>query len=360
MQLTYDHDRKAFLIKEGDEELDSVDFKFSDLDHKENVINMDEVDNYVYAEYYKKDVKELAYKKVNVNMGTDGGNPQRIGWMLPISMLTTEDEETLAMEHVNQYVFFAYCYLLNREDVQNERINGRDFDEILSEKFQDGCLLIIYKEKIPESVTLKKLELSLARNGYFVTPSGYANPLINEDGDLNLTPASEILDSNDKYMDSYMDIYLSQNVYNPNPFIRFFYLYQLVEVLLDREMIEFLKNHIYLLENSRMSYRAAETAFQKQTESERFHRIVNKSGLRVADYADFDKLCYTFLNLGEDEKKQPNPESIYQVRNHIVHRFRKAASDETTVKTICDNLELYLYDLLICYKRPKVNRPDAL
>lgn len=30
-----------------------------------------------------------------------------------------------------------------------------------------------------------------------------------------------------------------------------------------------------------------------------------------------------------------------KVRNHIVHRFRKAASDEATVKSICDHLELY-------------------
>jgi|GEM_PF-6646126 len=357
MQLIYNHDRKAFLISEGDEELACVDFKFSDLDHKGKVLTMEEAADYTYGEFYKKDVKELAYRTANVNVGAGGGAPQRIGWMLPIAMLTTEDEETLTKEHVNQYVYFAYCHLLNDEAITNELINGRELDEVLTEKYPDGCLLISKRTRMPDGVSLKRLELSLARNGYFMKPSGYANPLIEDDGSLNLTPASEVLKSDNTYVDSYLDSYLNLYVYNPNPFIRFFYLYQLVEVLLDLEMIEILKDFIYMLENSKTSYRTAETALQKHTESERFFRIVQNSGLRVADYAAFDELCYTFLNWGEDEEKKPNPESIYQVRNHIVHRFRKAASDEASVKTICDNLELYLYDLLICYKLPKVNRP---
>lgn len=357
MQIIYNHDRKAFLVNEGDEELACVDFNFSDLDHNGNILTMEEASNYTYAEYYKKDVKELAYRITNVNVGEGGGAPQRVGWILPIAMLTTEDEDTLGQEHVNQYVFFAYCYLLGKEAIVDEVINGKELDEILTETYPDGCLLIVNNTRMPEGVTLKRLELSLARNGYFLKPTEYANPLISEDGNLNLTPALEILKSDNSYVDNYLDTYLRWHVYNPNPFIRFFYLYQLVEVLLDMEMIAILKDFIYLLENSKTSYRTAETALQKHTESERFFRIVQNSGLKVADYAAFDNLCYTFLNWCEDEEKKPNPESIYQVRNHIVHRFRKAASDEATVKSICDHLELYLYDLLICYKLPKVNRP---
>ena len=345
------------MINEGDEELACVDFKFSDLDHNGNVMTMEEDGGYTYAEYYKKDVKELAYRITNVNVGEGGGEPQRVGWMLPIAMLTTEDEETLGKEHVNQYVFFAYCYLLRKEAIIDEVINGRELDEILTEAYPDGCLLIVNNTIMPEGVTLKRLELSLARNGYFLKPTGYANPLISEDDSLNLTPAFEILKSDNSYVDNYIDTYLSRHVYNINPFIRFFYQYQLVEVLLDLEMIEILKDFIYMLENSKTSYRTAETALQRNTESERFKRIVQNSGLRVADYTTFDNLCYTFLNWGEDEEKKSNPESIYQVRNHIVHRFRKATSDEATVNSICDHLELYLYDLLIGYKLPKVNRP---
>lgn len=304
MKLIYNPDRKAFLINEGDEELACVDFKFSDLDHNGNVLSMEEADDYTYAEYYKKDVKELAYRITNVNVGGGGGDPQRVGWILPIAMLTTEDEDTLVKEHVNQYVFFAYCYLLKKEAIVDELISGRELDEILTEVYPDGCLLIVNNTRMPRGVTLKRLELSLARNGYFLKPTGYANPLISENGNLNLTPASEILKSDNTYVDNYMDTYLSQYVYNLNPFIRFFYLYQIVEVLLDKEMIEILKDFIYLLENSKTSYRTAETALQKHTESERFFRIVQNSGLKVANYAAFDNLCYTFLNWGEDEEKK--------------------------------------------------------
>lgn len=357
MQLTYNHDRKAFLINEGDEELASIDFKFSDLDHQGNVMAIEEAGGYVYADYYKKGVKELSYRTVYVkNTGDGGGNPQRVGWMLPISMLTTEDEETLAKEHVNQYVFFAYCYLLGKEAVLNELLNGRELDEILTEAYSDGCLLIVNNANMPAGVTLKKLELSLARNGYFANATGYANPLISEEGNLNLTPAGEILNADGTYIDPYLEAFLRQYSYSSNTFIRFLYLYQIEEVLMNTEMVYQLEDFLYLLKQNKPNYRKVENGLKETTESKRLKQIVENAHLHSTIINALDQKCNEFLN-SDDDNPLVQPESIYQVRNHIVHRFRVASGDENAVKDICDHLELYLYDLLICYKLPKVNRP---
>lgn len=358
MQLIYNHDRKAFLINEGEEELTSIDFKFSDLDHEGNEMTMEEAAGFTCCEYYKKDVKELAFKVVNVkNTGEGGGDPKRVGWMLPISMLTTEDEETLDKEHVNQYVFFAYCYLLGKEAIVNELINGKELDEILTNAYPDGCLLIINNANMPEGVTLKKLELSLARNGYFVSPTGYANPLINEEGNnLNLTPAGEILKADGTYIDPYIEKLLKQYSYNSNTFIRFLYLYQVEEVLMNTEMVYQLEDFLYLLKQNKPNYRKVENGLKETTESKRLKQIVENAHLRSTISNALDQKCNEFLN-SEGDNPLVQPESIYQVRNHIVHRFRVASGDENAVKDICDHLELYLYDLLICYKLPKVNRP---
>lgn len=49
MQIIYNHDRKAFLVNEGDEELACVDFNFSDLDHNGNILTMEsEFFNLIY------------------------------------------------------------------------------------------------------------------------------------------------------------------------------------------------------------------------------------------------------------------------------------------------------------------------
>jgi len=357
MQLTYNHDRKAFLINDGEEELACIPFLFSDLNHQGSVMTLEEAGGYTYAQYYKKDVKELSYRTVYMkNTGESGVDPQRVGWMLPISMLTTEDEETLTKEHVNQYVFFAYCYLLGKEVIQNNLINGKELDEILTKAYPDGCLLIVNKENIPEGFVLKKLELSLARNGYFASATGYANPLINEEGNLNLTPACDILKADGTYIDPYIEDFLKKYSYNNNTFIRFLYLYQVEEVLMNREMVSQLEDFLYLLKQNKPNYRKVENGLKETTESKRLKQIVENAHLQSTIINALDQKCNEFLN-SEGDNPLVQPESIYQVRNHIVHRFRVASGDENTVKDICDHLELYLYDLLICYKQPKVNRP---
>lgn len=154
----YDHDRKAFLIKDGEDVLADVSFPFSDLNHKGELLTMEEVKEYDFSEYYKKGIRELSFRETKLNVGEGGGAPQRLGWMLPIVTLTTNDPEILAKEHMNQYVFFAYCYLLEKKDVVDKIITEIDkgFGEILEELFSDGSLLVVSNNRKPEGFSFKK------------------------------------------------------------------------------------------------------------------------------------------------------------------------------------------------------------
>lgn len=355
MQRQYNHDRRAFLIKDGEDEFATIPFPFTDTNGAGNVFDERNVANYSFSIYYKSNVAELDYHLVKVNTGAGGGAPCRLGWMIPLATLTTEDAGVLAVPYLNEFVFWAYCYLLEQDDIQNG-FNDEEasFGDILDSKYPDGCLLIIENAQMPAGKVEKHYELSLARNGYFKVASNYQNPKIalGKNNDLILSPAGEIFDAvQERYMNPYIEEFLSQHVYNPNSFIRFFFLYQIVEVLLDTEMVELLRDFANKIENNQTTYRTADKALQKNTESERFKRVVSHSRLDTANYADLDNACNGFTGLVNID----NPESIYQVRNHIVHRFRKAVADEVSVKEICDHLELYLYDLLILYKKPDVN-----
>ena len=284
----------------------------------------------------------------------------------------------LKVQYLNEYVFWAYCHLLKKREIQ-DKINDSEemsFSDILSELYPDGSLLIIEKGKMPEGKTEKSYELSLASNGYFKKQVNYRNPKIKSKSNnkLKLTSASEILNADGSYMNTYINEFLTKHVYNENSFIRFFYLYQIVEILLDAEMVELLRDYAKKIENNEVTFRTAENGLQKNTESERFKKIVERAGLfnkEIYDYNVFDNVCVKFVGLEEEKKEKEkeikkgtkgvnvdkfkHPEIIYQVRNHIVHRFRKAIADEDTVKDICDHLELYLYDLLIAYKKPDAN-----
>ena len=358
METIYDQGRKAFLIKDGDEEMASVPFPFSDKDHQGRDLQMADAADYSFATYYKKDVRELDYRIANVNTGAGGGAPQRVGWMIPFSVLTTEDPAILGEQHMNQYVFYAYCHLLEKEEIMELLVDENELGDILeSPNLDDGCLLITCNTRMPANVKYKHLELSLARNGFFVSPTGYSNPHVVQNQELSLIPASDILKADGTYLHDYIEDFLQHHVYDENSFIRFLYLYQIEEVLMDMEMVELLKDYLYLLEHNQPNYRKAESAFKDATESKRLAHIVENAGLNSEIAKELDVKCNAFLNSAPDSFLV-QPESIYQVRNHIVHRFRKASGDEPAVKEICDCLELYLYDLLICYKAPKMNRPN--
>lgn len=360
MTIAYDHDSKLFSIKDGEEVLAEVPFPFSDLNHEGALLTVEEAENYLFSEYYKEGIRELAFRETNINVGEGGGDPKRIGWMLPITTLTTDDPEILEKEHMNQYVFVSYCYLLGKEEIVDKiTAEGSEvFGQVLGKMYPDASLLVVCKDRMPEGFSFKKVELSLARNGFYRRPSGYCNPLIKEDGDLNLTPASEIIKEDGNYVDAYVDEFLSKYTYHSNTFIRFLYLYQILEVLMNREMIQQLEDYVELLRKAKPNYRKIENGLKETTESKRLAQIVANAKLKSNISEQMDAKCNSFLN-NDDGNPLVHPESIYQVRNHIVHRFRIVSDDEEGVRDVCDHVELYLLDLLIQYKLPKVNRSEV-
>lgn len=355
MEKQYNHDKRAFLLYEEGNEVAEIPFPYSDTNQRGHVFSEAKASGYSFFVYYRKDVPELGYHLVYAK--TEKSKKKRLGWLIPMSALTTEDDDTLVKPHLNEFAFWAYCYLLDLPDIQDALNEDRELGAVLSEKYPDGNLLIIENKQIPEGKTEKSYELSLARNGYFKSASKYINPKIElvSGGDLKLIPASEVLNESGAYVNEYIEEFLAHHVYDENSFIRFFYLYQIVEVLLDAEMVELLKDFAKKLENNQATFRTADKVLQNYTEFDRFKRVVQNAGLKTEVYNSLDTACYDFLG-GEPNRRLKNPESIYQVRNHIVHRFRKAVADIESVKDICDHLELYLYDLLIKYKRPNVNR----
>ena len=360
MNTIYDYDKKAFLIKDEEDVLADVPFSFSDSNHIGELLTVDEVKDYDFAMYYKKGIRELAFRETKLNVGEGGGDPQRLGWMLPLATLTTDDVEILNKEHMNQYVFFAYCYLLGKEEVVERIItdDDRNLGKILDELFPDGSLLIVKNSRKSKEFTFKKVELSLARNGFYRIPSGFCNPLINEAGSLNLTRSSEILKNDENYIDPYIEDFLTKYTYNDNIFIRFFYLYQILEVLMNQEMIQVLEDYLYLLNHAKPNYRKIENGLKEMTESKRLAKIVENAKLESDIIEKLDEKCNFYLESDEDCLLK-HPESIYQVRNHIVHRFRIASDNEDSLIDVCNHIELYIYDLLIQYKLPKVNKLGA-
>lgn len=357
MNLGYIKANKEFTITSDDGLSISVPFGFKDSDVNGNQHTPAEAESYVYGLYYKYNVPELEYKKININQGLQGGDPKFSGWMLPINLLTTNDPDILNLPHINDYVYYAFCYVLKLPIVAEQLLLERDLSEVLEELYPNGTLLVLNSTRIPNNQTLQKLELSLASYGYFRKPSNHLNSNIAskvQHDEIALTPCNEILNGDGSYMDPYIGEFLEKYAGEKNSFFRFFYLYQIVEVLLDKELIVKLQDYIKLLETNKATIRKYDKLMQNSTESDRFKAIISNAKLEGVDYPDLKSKCNQFIS-SEPENILEHPECIYQVRNHVMHRFRKAVEDEQLLADICEHLELYLYDVLIRYKRPKAN-----
>lgn len=357
MNLGYNKANKEFTITSDDGLSVSVPFGFKDSDVNGNQHTPTEAESYVYGLYYKHNVPELEYKKIYINQGAQGGDPKFVGWMLPVTLLTTNDPAILALPHINDYVYYAFCYVLKQTKVAEQLLLERDLSEVLDELYPSGTLLVLNSTRIPNVVTLQKLELSLASFGYFREPSNHLNSNIAskvQNDEIALTPCNEILNGDGSYMDSYISEFLEKYAGEKNSFFRFFYLYQIVEVLLDKELIVKLQDYIKLLETNKATIRKYDKLMQNSTESDRFNTIISNAKLEGVDYPDLKSKCNQFIS-SELDKPLEHPECIYQVRNHVMHRFRKAVEDEQLLGDICEHLEMYLYDVLIRYKRPKAN-----
>ena len=132
------------------------------------------------------------------------------------------------------------------------------------------------------------------------------------------------------------------------PIIRFLYLYQVIEILINKVLIKNLEDLITELKGPTGSIREVSDVLKKQTEIERWTKIETDSAISPNDYEDLESLCNKFVDRMQDPFKHPN--SIYKVRNHITHRVRIAAQNQNDIKDINNLFEMYLYDLLIKYK----------
>ena len=175
MNLGYNKANKEFTITSEDGLSISVPFGFKDSDVRGNQHTPAEAESYVYGLYYKYNVPELEYKKININQGVQGGDPKFSGWMLPINLLTTNDPAILALPHINDYVYYAFCYVLKQPKVAEQLLLERDLSEVLEDLYPNGTLLVLNSTRMPNDVTLQKLELSLASFGYFRKPSNHLN-----------------------------------------------------------------------------------------------------------------------------------------------------------------------------------------
>lgn len=354
MEAKYSRADKSFLIfdEKGDTG-DKVRFWFSDL---ENDLNFEDEDKelFTFTLYYKKDAIE-ALDYASISNKEKGNKPEhRVGWIFPMSILVTENDDIRTNTHLSCYVFHAYQYLLSQPDFEDVSDFGSFRDVINSDKYKDACLLGTYKPHYSDA-EIKKLELPLAKYGFYKHPQSFVNSRCSKINKwlIELTPSSTIVDNAGNFIEPYVEELLKHHLSEPRPFIKFLYLYQVIEVFLNKVLIKRLEDFLVELKSPTGSIRELSDELKnKNTEISRWDEIEAKASLKGLDYPELDNLCCKFV--GRDDGTLSHPNSIYKVRNHITHRFRIAVQNEDDIHKINELFELYLLDLLTRYDENKI------
>ena len=346
METRYDRANKAFLIldEQGNDTEDSISFKFLDS-YKENNHEDEPLTDFSFEIYYQKGVRESNYRTLYLHDTSLVDNRKIIGMMIPFSALITEDEEMRKNKALSCYVFHSYQYLLKQEEFR-EVVDLESMSAIISERHADTCLCVYHIPSCPLDVH-SKLEISFASFGYYKTIKDYINPKVNQTANVILRPCVGILGDDGNPFDPYLFDCIRTHLNEKDPVLKFLYLYQIIESFFTRIVVQDLKNLIDEVQNPAGSFKDLSETFKIKKEINRWITIEERAQIKGADHTELDEKCRLFLGSKDDKLK--HPQSIYSVRNHIVHRFRVAINQIELLREINSLFELYLLDVLCRY-----------
>lgn len=346
METRYDRANKAFLIldEQGNATEDSISFKFLDS-YNENKHEDEPLTDFSFEIYYQKGVCESNYHTLYLHDSSEEDNRKIIGMMIPFSALVTEDEDMQSDKNLSCYVFHSYQYLLQQKEF-HDVVDIVSFADIISERYADTCLCIYHIPSCPIDIQ-SKLEISLASYGYYKTIKDYINPKINIAANIILCPCDGILGADGAPFDQYLFDCIRKHLNEKDPVLKFLYLYQIIESFFTRIVVQDLEELITEFKNPAGAPKDLSDSLKIKKEINRWTTIEQRAQIKGTEHTELDEKCRQFLGCPGANLK--HPQSIYSVRNHIIHRFRVVINQDGLLKEINSLFELYLIDVLCRY-----------
>lgn len=133
METRYDRTTHSFLIldSEGNETGDSIKYRFVDI-YKGDKFEIENFDDYSFNFCFKEGMKESEDYSFIENKDIEDDN-KRIGWVIPLSLLITDDDTILNNRHLSRYVFQAYQFLLKSKEYE-EVMDDESFSTKINEE----------------------------------------------------------------------------------------------------------------------------------------------------------------------------------------------------------------------------------
>ena len=262
---------------------------------------------------------------------------KRIGWIIPVAALDSDQHDFASNEHFLKYAWVAMRLALNSEGGASVRrkvdVAGREsisFSELFD---PNAVILVISRETLVDGCEFEfeRAVLPLAMYGYVsassVDPSQVQFVAAPPQG-VKLTFE---LTSNDLGHADVIASLLNGCATSQSELLRFFFLYQIVELFIDRifaeEQGEIVRE---LVEAGGDSSRIKDALYEMgnlANEKKRISKLVTDYSGVIEGMDALQAACNDFLGMVKKKRGATFDSFLYPVRNFVFHNFRQVPSE---------------------------------
>lgn len=307
----------------------------------------------------KKEIKENEIYQV-YRKKTDA----RIGWAIPTIALDSDLHDYKDNPH-----FLRYAYAGIKEVLKNNSLeinlktfpNENNYLSISDIFHEETVLLILCKETYGNeyNFNIDRVIPSLIKNGYVKLAERDPSEIKYKFSAKleNKIYLEETASSLDNYS-SIADIMNSSFVYEENSIFKFFYIYQIFELLIDhvyKNEQEFLiENLLNVMGDSGKTKESLEKIQNFMSEKKRLGLLIQNYTSINDNLITLRTLCNKLLNMLNRENSENFEGYFYKVRNFLFHQYRDLPKNSIeTLEEIVNELVYLLPSILSNYKLPE-------
>ena len=292
---------------------------------------------------------------------------ERLGWIFPITILESNDNDFINHKNLNNYKFIAYKYLLNKGGSKILQQTPDNIYKLTDLYFDSTILCVLCKNTISKinNFSISDYILSFHRYGYslfFDWPkaraifdkSDFIKTIRNTRSSIKLSKPS--IDIKENTFIKYL--FEEHLIQIDNCVLRFIFLYQILEYLMEKEFDLLIKNQIEDFNKKRISKNdLRENLISDSRERDLIKSVIEKSQIDNSLKLEFEQECsFLFSNINFTSKKNSFGDQLYNFRNIITHRLRDVTTkpNDESVTKISEIFERIIIDILMNYSYSEI------
>lgn|GEM_PF-3585062 len=294
----------------------------------------------------------------------------RIGWLIPVISLDSNLHDKANDIHFQRYAYMAIRNAIsafNHEECFSPTIDSVSEEIPFSSLFHEStALLILSQETFSQgfSFNIDRAMPSLVKHGYVKLSK--ANPdnltlcgIAPEENRIYLENISKHIDSTRLIS----QLLSSTFAYESTPAFKFFFLYQIIELLMEEVYKHQQQEIVTQLVDSYGDLGKTKELLEKisasTSEKKRMELLICQYSKISDDTANLKKVCNNLLIELNREKEEHFQGFLYKIRNFIFHQYRDFPEDKVDMLNEVSNELLYILPkLLETYAPPEKALPE--